>query len=124
MRKIQSFTDLESWRQAHSLLLEIYQLTRLFPKYEQFGLTSQIRRASISITSNIAEGFKRPTRRDKARFYWIANSSLSEVQNQLLIARDLSYITEKSFKNVAEKSTHVARLITGLTKSSFSKRIK
>ncbi len=102
--KIGSFTDLRVWQQAHALVLLIYRETKLFPKEEQFGLVSQLRRAIVSVTSNIAEGFSRPTYPDKLRFYYIALGSLVEVQNQLLIARDVGYLTVERFNVVAQQA--------------------
>jgi four helix bundle protein len=86
--KIKSFTDLNAWKQGHALVLLIYGMTKQFPKEEMFGLTNQIRRAVVSITSNISEGFSRNSSKEKAQFYFTALGSLTEVQNQLLIARD------------------------------------
>ncbi len=106
--KIGSFTDLRVWQQAHRLVLSIYRETKLFPRDEQFGLISQLRRAIVSVTSNIAEGFSRPSYPDKLRFYYIALGSLVEVQNQLLIARDVGYLSVERFNTIAQQavSTH------------------
>src|SRR3989344_4185938 len=114
--KIKSFTDLNAWREAHSLVLDIYQITKQFPREEQFGLTNQIRRAVVSITSNIAEGFSRNSYKEKSQFYSMALGSLTEVQNQLLIARDLKYIAESEFTKFAEKTITVNKLLNGLIK--------
>lgn len=117
-QKIKSFTDLYAWQEGHRLVLVIYNLTDKFPKKEIFGLSNQIRRASVSVTSNIAEGFSRSTNKDKAQFYSMALGSLTEVQNQLIIARDVGYMSKNDFLKVAEKTISVAKLINGL------KRIK
>ena len=117
-KKIKSFTDLNAWKEAHSLVLMIYKITKDFPKEEMFGLTSQIRRAVISITSNIAEGFSRQTYKEKIQFYFIAKSSLTEVQNQLLIARDINYINKQDFNDIANQSVIVHKLLNGLIKKS------
>ena len=95
MNKITSFTDLAVWREGHKLVLAVYKLTRNFPEFEKFGLANQIQRAVISITSNIAEGFSRKNKKEKTQFFYTALGSLTEVQNQLLIARDLGYIKQK-----------------------------
>ena len=116
--KIKSFTDLNAWKEAHSLVLEVYEITKTFPKEEQFGLTNQIRRAVVSVTSNIAEGFSRSSYKEKSQFYSIALGSLTEVQNQLLIAKDLSYITKDKFSNLAEDTITVNKLLNGLIKKS------
>ncbi len=118
VRKIKSFTQLNAWREAHFLVLEIYKLTKDFPREEQFGLTNQIRRAVVSITSNIAEGFSRNSYKEKSQFYSMALGSLSEVQNQSLVARDLSYITQAEFKKIADQTIIVSKLLNGLIKNS------
>lgn len=116
--KIKSFTDLETWRQGHSLVLQIYEISKNFPKEELFGLTLQLRRAVVSFTSNIAEGFGRKTYKEKRRFYSMALGSLTEVQNQLLIARDIGYIDREIFNKVASKTIILSKLTNGLIKSS------
>lgn len=116
--KIKSFTDLNAWKEAHSLVLEVYEITKEFPKEEQFGLTNQIRRAIVSVTSNIAEGFSRNSYKEKSQFYSMSLGSLTEVQNQLLIARDLKYLSKEKFSNLAEKSVTVSKLLNGLIKKS------
>ena len=116
--KIKSFTDLNAWKEAHQLVLLIYELTKKFPKEEQFGLINQIRRAVVSITSNIAEGFSRNSFKEKVQFYSMALGSLTEVQNQSIIARDLRYITEEEFATLAEKTVITNKLLNGLIKKS------
>ena len=115
--KIKSFTDLVAWQEGHKLVLMIYQITKSFPKEEIFGLTNQIRRAAVSITSNIAEGFSRNSTKEKTQFYFISLGSLSEVQNQLLIARDIKYTTKDTFDKCAKQTVHISKLINGLLKS-------
>ncbi|MBI2459903.1 MAG: four helix bundle protein [Parcubacteria group bacterium] len=116
--KIRSFTDLDAWKEGHKLVLMIYKVTKSFPKDELFGLTSQIKRCSVSITSNLAEGFSRQTYKEKAQFYSIALGSVTELQNQLLIAKDVGYIKQEEFLLIAEKSVKVHKIINGLIKSS------
>ncbi len=116
--KIKSFTDLVAWREAHALVLLVYRATKQFPKEELFGLTNQMRRAVVSISSNVAEGFSRRSRVEKNRFYDIAQGSLTEIQNQLLIARDVSYCSKVEFEEIARQTVRVHKLITGLLKSS------
>lgn len=116
--KIRSFTDLHAWQQGHKLVLSIYKITKSFPQDERFGLTDQMRRCSVSITSNIAEGFSRRTQKEKAQFFYMTLGSITELQNQLLIARDLSYITSKDFQELAQQTITVSKLINGLIKSS------
>lgn len=116
--KITSFTDLYAWQEGHKLVLLIYEITSKFSKDEMFGLIGQMRRAVVSVTSNIAEGFSRNTTKDKVQFYCVALGSLTEVQNQLVIARDLNYLDKKRFNDIANQTIVVAKLINGL------KRIK
>ena len=118
--KIKSFTDLIAWQESHQLILQTYKLSKNFHKEETFSLTSQIRRAAISIASNIAEGFSRGTSKDKNQFYHTALGSLAELQSQLLVARDLGYLMRSEFSEVAKQSVVVRRLISGLLKSSQS----
>ena len=116
--KIHTFTDLKAWQHAHGLVIAIYETTRYFPKEEIFGLTSQIRRAAVSITSNIAEGFSRQTFAEKVQFYSIAQGSHTELQNQLLIARDIKYLTNDNFTQLSGQSLVVHRLLNGLIKKT------
>lgn len=118
--KIKSFTDLIAWKEGHRLVLAVYKITKQFPKEEQFGLTIQLRRAVVSITSNIAEGFSRYSYKEKSQFYSIALGSLTEVQNQLLIAKDLEYITKEEFNEIATQTVTINKIINGLIKKSKS----
>lgn len=114
--KIKSFTDLHAWQEGHKLVIMIYETTKNFPKVETFGLISQMRRCVISITSNIAEGFSRSTIKDKVQFYCISHGSLTELQNQLLAARDIGYLDKAEFNKIANQTVAVHKLITGLKK--------
>lgn len=116
--KIKSFTDLDAWREGHKLVLMIYQITKTFPNEEIFGLVSQMRRCVISITSNIAEGFSRQSYKEKIQFYSIAQGSVTELQNQLLIARDVMLITREKFQEIAQQTVKVHKITSGLIKSS------
>ena len=115
-QKTESFTDLIAWKEGHALVLLIYNVTERFPKEEVFGLTNQIRRAAVSITSNIAEGFSRVGVDDKKKSYAIALGSLTEVQNQILVGRDLRYISSSEFSKIAQQTVTVSKLINGLRK--------
>ena len=115
--KIRSFTDLVAWKEAHKLVLIIYKITNNFPKEEMFGLTNQVRRAAVSISSNIAEGFSRHSSKEKTQFYFMALGSLTEVQNQLMIAKDVEYVDKDKFALVAEQTVVTSKLINGLIKS-------
>ena len=114
--KIKSFTDLIAWKEGHKLVLMIYRLTEDFPTKEQYGLVSQMRRSAVSITSNIAEGFSRNTYKDKLQFYSISLGSLSELQNQLLISKDLGFISDIDFDRIAEQTIIESKLVNGLIK--------
>jgi len=118
--KIKSFTDLLCWREGHKLVLMIYKITDKFPNKEIFGLTNQMRRCAVSITSNIAEGFSRNTNKDKCQFYYMAYGSLTELQNQLIIARDVKYLSLDNFKKIADKTVTVAKLINGLKRIRYN----
>lgn len=116
--KIRSFTDLLVWQEGHKFVVTIIKETRNFPKDEQYGLTSQMRRAAVSITSNIAEGFGRQGSKEKLHFYYISQGSLTEVKNQLLIAKDVEYIKQGIFKELADQANQVHRLLQGLIKKT------
>jgi len=113
--KIRTFTDLNAWKKSHELVLFTYKITNLFPKKEIFSLTSRMRRAAISITSNIAEGFSRQSYKEKTHFYSIALGSLTELQSQFLVARDITYIKEE-YRIFFNKSVLAHKLINGLIK--------
>ena len=114
---IKNFYDLEAWKNGHALTLEIYKITKDFPKEEIYGIVSQLRRASSSITANIAEGFARYHFKDKVRFYYQSRGSVAEVQNFLLLAKDLKYIDLEVCKKLGEKANGAGRLINGLIRS-------
>ncbi|OGZ62373.1 MAG: hypothetical protein A3H51_01135 [Candidatus Spechtbacteria bacterium RIFCSPLOWO2_02_FULL_38_8] len=115
--EIKNFYDLEAWKQAHLLVIEVYKITENFPKEELYGIVSQLRRAVGSITANIAEAFARYHFKDKVKFYYQARGSAAEVQNFLLIARDLKIINDEICKKLGEKSKEVQKLINGLIRS-------
>lgn len=118
--KIKSFTDLNAWKEGHKLVITIYKITESFPQKEVFALTNQMRRCAVSITSNIAEGFSRNTHNDKYQFYAVAQGSLTELQNQLLIARDIKYLNEKEFQEIAEQTIVVNKLLNGLKRIKYA----
>jgi four helix bundle protein len=92
-----SFQDLEIWQHSHELTLKIYQQSNLFPKSEQFGLTSQIRRSASSIPANIAEGFGRKTNKEFMQYLYISLGSLEETRYHLILSHDLHYLPQKEF---------------------------
>lgn len=111
-----SFEKLIVWQKAREFILALYKSTQMFPGEEKFGLTSQIRRAAVSVASNIAEGTSRKGRNDQAHFSQIAYSSLMEVACQLIIARDLEYIDHESFESLYEKVQELSRMLNALYK--------
>jgi len=121
-KKIAKFTDLIAWQEGHKLVLLIYQITKDFPKEEIYGLISQMRRAAVSITSNLAEGFSRRSSKDKNNFYTMSLTSLIELQNQLLISKDVSYLTKETFLKIADQSVTTQKLILGLMRATRIKK--
>jgi four helix bundle protein len=119
--KIFSFEKLIAWQKARELALEIFKITKLFPKDELFGITSQMRRCSVSVASNLAEGSGRNSMKDKARFTEIAFGSALELLNQLILSFDFEYIEEQKYIEIREKITEVTVLINGLYKSQLPK---
>jgi|SRR3989338_2585089 len=107
-RKIKSFTDLIVWQNGHRAVLDIYKIT------------GQLRRSAVSFTSNIAEGFSRTSPRDKARFYAMALGSLTEAQNQLLVARDIGYLETPMFRKIADQTVELNKMTNGLIKKTPS----
>ena len=119
MKKAKKFKDLVVWQKAHQLVIEIYKLTKTYPKHEMFGLTSQLRRAAISVPANLAEGFKRVTLPDKLRFYNIAQGSLEEVRYYLILSQDLEYAQTTQLMEALEE---VSRLLEAFMKSLKRKK--
>lgn len=116
---IRTFKDLDAWKQGHEIVLQVYRCTKTFPKEEQFGLVNQMRRAAISVTSNIAEGFGRQTGKDKAQFYAIAKGSLLEIQSQLQATYDLEYVSKETFDTLDEAIERAVRVTYGLIRSAL-----
>ena len=116
--KIREFTDLKAWQEGHKLVLAIYVVTKDFPSKETYSLVDQMRRAAVSITSNIAEGFGRHSMKEKTQFYYLAQGSLSELKNQLIISRDIGYLSTNSFRSLLEQAELAHRLLQGLTVKS------
>ncbi len=115
--KIKSFTDLNAWKEGHRFVLQIYQVVKSFPKTETYALIDQMLRAVVSITCNIAEGFGRKGIKEKIQFYYMSQASLVEVQNQLIIAKDVGYINIELFNDLWDQTIVVHKLLTGLIKS-------
>lgn len=103
MLAARSFEDVEIWQKAHAFVLEIYRLSENFPKHELYGLTSQLRRAAVSIPANFAEGFGKATKPDKLRFYSISQGSLEECRYYLILTKDLGYGETGEIKHKLEE---------------------
>jgi four helix bundle protein len=117
MARIQSHRDLIAWQLAYSLGLTIYRASKHFPKDELYGLTSQIRRAVVSIASNIAEGYGRNSKQDYVRFLNMARGSLYEVDTQLSFAKDFQYMDHSTFEGIQGQLDEAGRVLTGLIRS-------
>jgi len=113
-KELKAFRKLIVWQRAHSLTLAIYKASKKFPKYEMFGLTSQIRRATVSIESNIAEGYALGTAPNYLRHLNISVGSLAEVECQTEIAHDLQYLDDKDYTNLTELTREVGYLLSRL----------
>lgn len=111
-----SFRDLRVWQSAYGVTLDVYKLTKQFPDHEKFGLTSQMTRAAVSVCSNIAEGFGRRSVKEKTQFYIVANGSLIELENQLLIAHGIGYINRDQLGSIADKCATTHKMLTMLQK--------
>jgi len=111
---MQRFTALRVWQRSHRLAVEIYGMTAGFPSEERFGLTAQLRRAAVSVAANIAEGSKRESRRDYARFLNIAEGSIAEVEELLMLGRDIGFASDEASASLLEEADHVARMLSVL----------
>ena len=118
MAKISKYEDLIAWQQAYAIVIRVYETTKTFPKDEQYGLTQQVRRAAVSVPSNIAERFGRYSRPDYLRFLDMARGSTYELQTQMRIAHDLGYAQDNE---LLEKIEELERVLNGLIRSLRSK---
>ncbi len=109
-----SFKELIVWQKAHALVLDIYKLTESFPKHELFGLTSQIRRSAVSIAANIAEGYKKKSNLDKARFFNSSHGSLEETHYYLILAQDLGY---ENTELLQTQITEIGKMLNAYSKA-------
>jgi four helix bundle protein len=116
MKEYKTFKDLNVWVSARKLCVEIYSLTQAFPMVEQFGLTNQLRRASVSIASNIAEGYGRQYKKETIQFLHTSKGSINEVEAQLMIACDLKFVKEEDLKNVFESIEATRKQLIGYIK--------
>lgn len=112
------FSDLKAWQSGHQVVLKVYKLTVQFPKSELFGLVSQMRRAAVSITSNLAEGFGRSSVKEKLHFYSFAHGSLTELENQIIISKDIQLLNQAEFILLKEQVRELDKIISGLMRST------
>jgi len=119
---MKTFRDLRVWQHAHDLVLQVYRLTQTFPNHELYGLSSQLRRAAVSVPANIVEGFTRKGNKDFSRFLNVAQGSLEETKYFLLLAKDLDYLPSASFDKLQAQADTVGKMLHGLmTKVSAKK---
>lgn len=111
MPQIKTFKELRVWQKAHQLTLLVYQITKNFPSEEKFGLISQIRRAAVSIVSNIVEGFRRKSLKDSLNFYNISESSLEELKYQLLLSLELKFMSNDKFEEINSVAEQVGKML-------------
>ncbi len=107
-----TFQNIQAWQKAHEFTKLVYRITKSFPEDERFGLTSQFRRAAVSIGANIAEGYKKLSKADKLRFLNISEGSLAECMNYIILARDLEYIDEQQYEDLCATIGSTGRLLT------------
>lgn len=112
-----NYKNLKIWKDAATFAVEIYKITQDFPKEEVYGLTNQLRRASVSISSNIAEGSKRTTKKDFNSFLAIAHGSGAEVESQLFISRELGYISAKEYEQITQRLDSIMKMVAAFSKS-------
>ena len=115
-----SFERLEVWKESIELVKMIYDVTKNFPISEKYGLTSQLRRATVSISSNLAEGSSRMSNKDKAHFTTLSFSSAMEVLNQIIIAKDLEYISEENYSEIRKNISKITNMLNSLRKSQIN----
>ena len=115
--KLKSYKDLKVWQRSYQLCLEIYKLTKGFPDEEKYGLTSQLRRAAVSVPSNISEGYGRKTTPEYIQFLYIAYGSICEIETQILLSGDLNYISTGKLEMLNEGIKEVERMLKALIKS-------
>lgn len=118
--KLFSFEKLKVWQKARQLSVVIYKSTKEFPDAEKFGLISQMRRCSVSISSNIAEGTGRHSSKDKARFTEIAFGSALELLNQCVLSNDLMFLSDENYSTIRESITEITAMLNGLHKSQIN----
>ena len=113
------FEKLSVWQKSRVYAAGIYKVTQDFPKSEMYGLTSQLRRSAISVSSNLAEGTARKTSKDQAHFTTVAYSSLMESVNQLILSHDLGYLDSTAYQNLRAQAVEISRMLTALKKAQM-----
>ena len=111
------FNDLEVWKKSKNLAVRIYNISKKFPKEDLYGITNQIRRSSLSIPSNIAEGSTRSSKKDFARFIQIAHGSCSELKTQIIIAKEINILDEINYNGIIKEIDEIGRMLKGLERS-------
>lgn len=119
--KTYNFEQLKVWQEAHLFVLEIYKITKLYPKEEIYGLTSQFKRASVSIPANIAEGYRKRGIKDKLKFYNISQGSADECMYYIILSRDLGYISNDVFERLYSQLDLVSRLLNSYCQGIINK---
>jgi len=120
---LRNYKDLKVWQKSYQLCLDIYKITKGFPKEERYGLTSQTRRAAVSVPSNIAEGYGRKTTPEYIRSLYVAHGSSCELETQILLTGDLGYINSELLKKVQKDIEEVERMLKALIKSLEKKHL-
>lgn len=121
-KELKSFQDLKAWQESRRLFIIIFEITKKFPKEEVFSSVSQMRRAAMSVSSNIAEGFGRSSIADKLHFYVMSRGSLTELQNQIILTTDVSLINVHNSKIALDQAEITHKLIVGLIKATERRR--
>ncbi|MBR4601935.1 MAG: four helix bundle protein [Prevotella sp.] len=111
-----NFEDIIAWKNAHSLVILVYRITKTFPDYERFGLCSQFQRAAVSIPANIAEGYKKLSKADKLRFFNISQGSIEECRYYCILSRDLGYINEQVYTQLLQKILDTSYMLNSYIK--------
>ena len=122
--KIEKFEDLIAWQKARELTKQIYRITKVGEFYRDFGLREQIRRASVSIMSNLAEGFERGGRSEFHQFLVIAKGSCAELRSHLYVALDANYIDEETFNNIRALAKETSRIVGGLRAAVYKQKVR
>ena len=118
---LKNYKELKVWQKSYNLCLDVYRTTRIFPKEEMYGLTSQMRRSAVSVPSNIAEGYGRKTTADYIRFLYIAYGSLCELETQIMLAGDLNYLDDGKLEGLKASVSEVERMLKALINSLENK---